>query len=63
MKEKIEEIFNVLQSLDMKPTPHNVSILNGVYSFLREIYKELEVQENVGTENGTTADSAGRDND
>lgn len=64
---KAEEIFNVLQQLDMKPTPHNVSIMDGVFGLLREIYKEMEEKENVGTgnatENGTAADSDGRDND
>lgn len=56
MKDKIKEVFEVLQELDMKPTPNNVSIMDGVYAFLREVYKELEVQENVGTESGTTAE-------
>ena len=42
MKEKIEEIWNALQGLDMKPTPHNVSIMSGVYDFLRAIFQDLE---------------------
>lgn len=67
MQEKVNEVFDALQELDMKPTPHNVSIMSGVYSFLREIYNEMEVQENVGTdnatENGSAADTDGRDND
>lgn len=47
MKEQITEVFNVLQELDVKPTPHNVSILNAVYSILREIYKELGENSNA----------------
>lgn len=39
MKEKIETAFNALKELDIKPTPHNVSILCGVYDLLREIYQ------------------------
>ena len=60
MQEKIEEIFNALQMLDMKPTPNNVSIMDGVYLILREIYNELGVHDHVGesrTENGGTADT------
>ena len=48
MKEKINECFDVLQLLDMKPTPNNVSIMDGVYSLLREVYKELERMETDG---------------
>ena len=61
MKEKLSEVFDALQELDMKPTPHNVSIMKGVYSSLREIYKELEETENArGTENGSAANPDGR---
>jgi hypothetical protein len=63
MKEKVEEVFNALKELDMKPTPNNVSIMDGVYSFLREIYKELEEAENGGTENGAEVDPDGRNQD
>ena len=52
MKDSIEACFNSLQELDLKPTPHNVSILNGVYDVLRGIYQELEKE---GAENGRTA--------
>ena len=38
MKEQIEAVFNALKELDIKATPHNVSILSGVYDILREIY-------------------------
>lgn len=47
MKEKINAIFEALQSLEMKPTPSNVSIMNGVYAFLREIYQEMEEKKNA----------------
>ena len=52
MLEKIEDIFNALQELEAKPTPHNVSILSGVYQVLREIYQEMEGTENAGTGSG-----------
>ena len=52
MKEKIEAVFNALQELDIKATPHNVSLLNGVFDLLREIY-------NGGDDLATCAD--GRD--
>ena len=45
MKEKIEEIYNSLQELDMKPTPHNVSIMVCVFEALRELYQRKEETE------------------
>ena len=69
MQEKIEEVFNALQAVDMKPTPHNTSIMSGVYQILREIYHELEMKNNAetGTDTGTevraTPDHDGRDDD
>lgn len=56
MKEKIELVYDALQRLDMKPTPVNTSVMNGVYSILREIYKELGENEVAKSEKGTTAD-------
>ena len=59
MKEKIESCFDALKELDLKPTPHNVSIMNGVFSLLKEIYRELDKMEggNDGrTEDGSAAD-------
>lgn len=50
MKEQIRDIFTALQELDIKATPNNVSILDGVYATLREIYQRLEESENVRTE-------------
>ncbi len=62
IKDKLEEAFNALQQLDMKPTPGNVSIMDGVYSFMKEIYKELEAVENAG-ENRTEVNPEGRNTD
>ena len=61
MQKKIEEVFDALQALDMKPTPHNVSIMCGVYEVLREVFNELEGMKDAGTENRSAADSDGRD--
>lgn len=64
MKDRIEGIFNSLQDLDMKLTPHNVGIMDDVYSTLRGIYRELEEAEegkHAGAEDGTAADPGGRD--
>ena len=63
MKEKIREIFEALQLIDIKQTPNNVSILNGVFAYLREIFKELEEQVNAGTEGRNTPDISGRNHD
>ena len=63
MKEKIELVYDALQRLEMKPTPVNTSVMNGVYSILREIYKELGENEVAKSEKGTTADLQRRDND
>ena len=61
MKEKIEECFNALQGLEIKATPRNVSVLDGVFSLLREVYSELEGMENAGC--GAAANPDGRDAD
>jgi len=45
MKEKIYEIFEALKKLDIKATPGNVSIMNGVFVYLKDIYTELENKE------------------
>ena len=52
MKEKIKSVFDALKELDIKATPNNVSILNGVFDVLRDIY-------NGGDDDSTGAD--GRD--
>ena len=61
MQNKIEEAFDALQELNMKPTPHNVSIMIGVYEILKEVYAELESMKDARTENRAAADSDGRD--
>ena len=45
MKEKIDAVFNILQQLELKPTPNNTSIMCGVYNTLREVYQKLEEME------------------
>lgn len=50
MEERILVVFEALKDLDIKPTPHNVSIMNGVYEQLRAVYNELkEGKDNAGT--------------
>lgn len=63
MKDRIQVCFNALQELDIKPTPHNVSILNGVYETLRSVYSDIDKGkegENVARQ---TVDSQRADND
>ena len=48
MKEKINECFEALKELDIKPTPNNVSILSGVYDILRSVHSELVKKEKEG---------------
>ena len=45
MKEVIYEIFEALKKLDIKATPGNVSIMNGVFANLKAVYAELENKE------------------
>lgn len=50
MEERILVVFEALKDLDIKPTPHNVSILNGVFEQLRAAYNELkEGKDNAGS--------------
>lgn len=42
MKDKVAAIFEALKQLDIKATPGNVSIMNGVFNYLKEIYAEME---------------------
>ena len=57
MKNKLETVFDSLQMLELKPTPNNVSILDGVYGILREIYKDLGGLEDGGeSKEGAEAD-------
>ena len=62
MKEKLEECFNALQGLDMKPTPGNVSIMDGVYALMKEIYKELEGLEDAGKDGSEACPDGRNDN-
>ena len=52
IKQKIEAVFNALQELNIKPTPHNVSLLSGVYNLLREAYVEAEKHGNTDQAGG-----------
>ena len=61
IKDRIESVYNSLQDLDMKPTPHNVGIMDDIYFTLRGIYRELEEAENAGAKDGPEADPGGRD--
>ena len=40
IQKKIDTVFRGLQDLDIKATPHNVSIMDGAFEVLREIYAE-----------------------
>lgn len=63
MKEDVQAILDIMPCLEMKPTHNNVTIMCGIYNTLRDILKELEEKENVGSsENGPKADPDGRDN-
>lgn len=55
MMKKLETAFDALKELDIKPTPHNVSILDGVYDLLREIYQ--------GVSDGNTDSPCGQHSD
>ena len=64
MREKLESIFNALQALEIRPTPHNTSIMSGVYQILREVYQEMGVCDHVeGKENRAAVGSDGRGTD
>ena len=54
MKQKLSDIYDALQELDIKPTPNNTKILCGVFSVLQEVYKELDEKE--GAENDGRTD-------
>ena len=41
MKEKLAQVFNILQQLEVAPTAGNVGKLNACYNLLREVHKEL----------------------
>ena len=58
MKEKINNCFERLQMLDIKPTMTNMEILLQTLYDLREIYNELEKEEksNGGNKDWPTGD-------
>lgn len=58
--QKLSDVFDALQNLEIKPTPNNTEILHGIYSVLREVYSELEGGE---TDGRNETDHAGRDDD
>ena len=58
IKDKLEEIFDALKGLEMAPTPNNVSIMDGVYSTLRELYHKAEDKKDGRTEDGGTERTA-----
>ena len=60
MKEKLKACFEKLQGLDIQPTLGNMETLVQVLYWLREVYQELEEDEN---ERGAEADPARRDGD
>lgn len=49
MKDEIKAIFDVLQDLEIKPTPNNVRILDAVYNSLKKIYQETGEEENAAS--------------
>ena len=63
--EKLNECFNRLQNLQIKPTLGNMELLIQTLYDLRDIYKKISESEGRkdGTEGRTTVDPDGRDND
>lgn len=45
MKEKLKEVYRRLQTLDLKPTQHNMETLLQCLYDLKSVYKELEAKE------------------
>lgn len=45
MKEKISEIFDAVQKLNVLSTENNVTLLSFILSSLREVYNEMEVKD------------------
>ena len=61
MKEKLEQCFERLQTLDIKPTLKNMETLVQTLYDLREIYNQLSEEEQDGR--GDEADPERRDGD
>ena len=52
MKEKLEAVFDRLQTLDIKPTQHNMeTLLQSLYD-LREVYNTLVKEEENAADSG-----------
>lgn len=45
MKEKISEIFDAVQKLNVLSTENNVTLLSFILSSLREVYNEMGVKD------------------
>lgn len=60
MEEKLEQTFNMLQGLQIKPTLTNMEILVQSLYNIREVYNKLK---EGGTDGGTMPNSGGRNND
>lgn len=56
IKKKLEECFNRLQTLDIQPTENNMEKLLKTLYDLKEIYREMEKEEEADGD-GQAADS------
>lgn len=45
MREKLKAVFEALKKMEIRATPENVSIMTGVFQYLKEIYAEMEENE------------------
>lgn len=61
MKDKLNEVYERLQTLDIMPTKGNMEKLLQCLYDLRDIYNELERME--ANNGGQAADPGGRDDD
>ena len=57
-KGKVLAVFEALKKLHIEATPGNVSIMTGVFNYLKEIYAELDKEQ----ENGGDGDGGPEDN-
>lgn len=50
--QKVSNLYEELQTLDIKPTKHNTGILDKAYTTLEEVYRKLkEVSQNAEVNN------------
>lgn len=61
MKDKLKEVYERLQALDIKPTKGNMEKLLQCLYDLQDVYNELERME--ANNGGQAADPGGRDDD